>query len=171
MKRIKLDEAEMRTVSLVYRGRVLEKTAIMEKVIEYFCLKFLCKPHRERDAILFLFGDNRMSLEQKKQVFIGISTAHFKSWLDEFAPTKKDRSLSGEISKLAEERNKFAHLIIDQTEDGKKLFEESRIVTFTRFKDDVLPFRFGNKEMDELDARFVKVVMYIQNGTKTLNMK
>lgn len=155
---------KMEQISIIYRGKIMQSVSYLEKMMDVFIGEFFCRPDRVNDMTMFVLGDNRMALENKRQVFRALSLRYYKTWFDSF--DNKGAGLNNCLIDIIEKRNVFAHLAMSIDEEARKDYDKTGSITFLRFKDDLKPFRFNDEDISELNELILSVSHFILEGAK-----
>ncbi|WDF55205.1 hypothetical protein [Mucilaginibacter sp. KACC 22063] len=155
---------QMIETSIRYRGSVLHDVAWLEKLIDNFIIyHFTTDELKIIEMQLLLFGDNRLNLENKRQIFDYIAIKHHADWYNSYAPIrikdyKKSVPMNNDIIWIIEERNKFAHLVLDTTDLGIKFEGE---IGFLRYKNATERYSYNEKAFRELMFTIKNVADYL----------
>jgi hypothetical protein len=160
--------------SAYYRGMILHQISDMEFIMNtvisfHYCGKNYDKSLEMQTVIL---GDERVTLSSKSQILFFILTTHHKDFYSSYKslrihdPKKKPYSLSSDLSWVIEERNVFAHRILDrdffitgeQNKDG--------YVRFVRFKNEITGIEYDDKKFDLLFNSIIHISTYLNELIK-----
>lgn len=156
---------ELQFKSAQFRGNILDSVSMLEMIMDVFIATFFCRnEQRIKDMQMFMIGDNRMSLESKRQVFYAIATRYYKNWYNSFSPDKK---LNKALIDIIEQRNIFAHCVLDIRSESVIKFKKTGVVSFLRFKDDVSPFYYTDETFLKLYEDILYIHYFIEEGIKS----
>lgn len=141
---------ELNQLSEKYRGEILNEISWLEKLIDTYIASHFTKGDEQLivEMQLLLFGDNRMTFENKKQVFQWIAENKDHDWYYSYRSMQdrefktKDFEMNADLDYVIQNRNIFAHCLLD---DSKKAQLDDDNLTFFRFKNDVKRFSFDDK--------------------------
>ncbi len=152
------DEGKFTNQSIECRGTVLHFMANLELLINLYIAKFFCGKDgtKMEEMILLILGDERMSLSSKAQVFHFIASHHDKKWYESYVSIrvhpdkKKSYSMNNDLVFVIEERNVFAHRVLD---NGKLISTSPipvRVLRFARLKNEIEPLDYTDKKYYEI---------------------
>ena len=119
--------------------------------------------------IHLIFGDDRVSLMNKSQIFHYIATNHDKKWYDSYLSTressslKKPHTLMQDISFIVEQRNIFAHRVIDLGEFVRDSPIPQDSLRFAKFKNGIKGEDYNPEQFLDLTFLIVSVTTFIAN--------
>lgn len=149
-----------------FRGEILHAMCVFEKKLDIFISKFFCSDEEKSvDMLLFMIGDNRMPLDNKRQVFHAICKKYYKDWYASFGG---EETLNKCMVHIIEQRNILAHCPMDQSDDAIKEFEKSSVLKFFRFKDSIKDFKYSQKSFLKLYFCIFSVTDFIDEGIDSL---
>jgi hypothetical protein len=150
----------MNNKSIEYRGRILHAICDLELLLNtyiaiYFCG---CETPLSEEMQNVVLGDDRISLSSKAQIFHFLATTHHNEWFKQYVsprppePKKKAYSMNSDLMYVIEQRNIFAHRVLDRdfyeeitnepTKDGD--------VRFLKFKNLIYPLDFNDASINDL---------------------
>jgi len=138
-------------LSIKYRGTVLHNMAYMETLMNYYIAEFFCgvDNHVKKDAMQnLILGDDRMSLKPKIDVFVYISKTHDLEWYKSFKGVFKELKL--ELIHIMEQRNIFAHRIIDNDLIYNDEPTPEGAIRFLSFKNSINKIDYTPERFEEL---------------------
>ncbi len=98
---------------------------------------------------VLILGDERCTLGNKAQIFQQIATKYDEAWYNSYQSTRLKSSMSKDIFYIIEQRNIFAHRIIDSN-----VFTDSKLkegsVRFIKFKNDIEPIDYTEAEFNNI---------------------
>ena len=160
-------------VSKQYRGEVLHAMSYLEMLINMFISSYFCSGDikKAEQMILYILGDDRTNLGAKTQMIQQIGINHLKSWWDSYkSPRKPDKGkspykMSSDFQFVVEERNVFAHRIVDEIDLVNNYVFNTKPITFLRFKNDIQGIEYTSQSFDlliktiySLGAHMIKVI-------------
>jgi hypothetical protein len=164
---------EMLEVAAKYRGNVLNEVIYLERIIDRYITRHFVgdDPAKEFDLHVAVLGNNRMTLDAKKQVFEYIAAKYDPIFLTKYKSSRivnpdqknnkkecKHHNLQSDIAYIITQRNILAHFILDDREEARKRHIDE--VTFVRFRDEEKPFDFDIHSYNQLMFVIMDVSMY-----------
>jgi hypothetical protein len=149
------------------RGVVLHQMSHLEKAIDNYIIYHLTDRNDEfkvSQMQLLIFGDNRITLESKRQIFTNIAENHDSKWYKSYQPIRKIQAKKGTILMnkdlvyVIEQRNVFAHCVPATTQ---KAYDNLNEVGFLKFKDKPEHIFYSNEKFIELETTIVALSRYI----------
>lgn len=111
------------------RGKMIDQTIYLEMHINEYLANHFCDTDEKRVEIMdLLFGTNRITFDAKRQMLIILIKNNIKDFDSKFP------LLNSELKKIMEERNVFAHYLLNSTIDGLTRYNERQIMSFIKFK-------------------------------------
>jgi len=131
----------IKNLAISYRGNVLEKMSFLEKVVDNYIIYHFTNKDEDKtiEMQLLIFGDNRVTFENKKQIFHSLASAHDLQWyrsyksLRNLKANKGSIPMNSDLTHCIEQRNIFAHCIVDTSVAGINRIKPTE-VGFVRFK-------------------------------------
>jgi hypothetical protein len=116
------------------RGSVIQNCVMVEKIMDEFISGYFCKENLKEDLMTFLLCTERITFRGKSDIFKLIIEK--KENAARFAEFKKENpSIHNEITEyILEERNIFAHYLLDTAEGYIDRYEKHGIIRFIKFK-------------------------------------
>lgn len=145
--------------SYYYRGQIIGDLIYLERLIDEFISRHLCETgEKQKEIFELILANEKMGFSNKIQVLEFIIKTHKKEFLT------SNQNIFADLKKLNDERNIVAHYLLDTSENGRKVFQESKSIGFVKFRnstktlwrsnDDYLKFkgllRKYNKQLSEL---------------------
>lgn len=157
--------------AIKYRGEILERMSWLEKFIDIYITNYLTKKdnYKAQEMQLLIFGDNRISLESKRQIFQRIAEANDLLWFKAYKSVRKIESkkdsiiMNKDLVYVIEQRNVFAHCIADTTDKGTSNLDA---IGFVKFKDKGETIWYDNYKFQELANVIVYLTNYIHERNK-----
>jgi len=155
-----MTDREAIELSAYYRGKVLHIISDLEFIINT-CISFHYCGKKNHDKAfemqLAILGDDRISLNNKAQILHFILTKYHSDWLKTYVslrpkePKKQPYTLNSDLVWVIEQRNVFAHRILDRDMffSKEKTLKEG-VIRFARFKNEITPVEYGTEEFDLL---------------------
>lgn len=122
-----------------FRGRFLNSVAVIERHLALFLTRYVCKTDPFVQELFFRQIAAKLTLENKRAVFLKIVEAHYPEFWNENKNTLED------LKKIMEFRNKLAHSIVDVSDDALRRpaekgigfieWEQGKPITDSEFQD------------------------------------
>ena|ERR1700744_485748 len=130
-----------------FRGTVLNEMANLELYINLYIASYFCPNDYDKihEMQLLILGDSRTTLGGKIEVFHNIAKIHDKQWLDAY---KGDKTLVKDLTYVMEQRNIFAHRIIDL--DSFTTERPEKTVRFLTFKNSLDKVDYDERKFENL---------------------
>jgi hypothetical protein len=124
-------------VSAMYRGKYIQAVSRLEMILENAIAGYFCRGdfNREREFMFCVLATDKMSLNEKHEVFCFIAERHcpdvFKKHYKPFDKKEKrgrpnEIAFSNRVSRIFSTRNKFAHRhsfpLAEKPEDYEKIY-------------------------------------------------
>jgi hypothetical protein len=136
-----------------FRGQVLNEMATLELYINLYIASHFCGNdyNKIHEMQLLILGDNRSTLGGKIEILHNIAKIYDKKWMDKY---KGDRTFIKDLNYTMEQRNVFAHRVIDLNSFYNNI--PNGTVRFLKFK--------NNLDFEDYDEdRFNKLMALIYN--------
>jgi hypothetical protein len=141
--------------------------ANLELLINLYIAKFFCGVNKIKveEMILLILGDERMSLSSKAQVFYFIASNHDQKWYQSYVSIrkhpdkKKVYSMNNDLTFVIEERNIFAHRVLDDGNLVDNVPFPKNELRFVRLKNEMEPLDYTDKKYNEI----VNVILHLQH--------
>jgi len=124
----------MRVKSANWRGVYIDSFAFLEKLIDEYLSRYFCgKDEKLKKDLMELVLCEKLTFENKRAVFSYVLKNKNIEIVTTYSKLLKDIEIANN------NRNVFAHYMLDTSEYGEKMFEESKLV-FVKFsyKDNVV---------------------------------
>jgi len=151
-----------------YRGEVINETIWIEKSVDVYIAKYFCKNEAiGKEMHLMILGDNRMTFENKKQVFDFLAKKHEMDWYQSYNSIrdnsrKKNRvPLAGDLDYIIGERNVLAHCMLDVSKEALELGDGT--IRFRRFKNDYQAFDFNEEKLNLIHKILYDIGTFFKN--------
>jgi len=143
-----------------YRGLIIHATITMEKAMDTYISNYFCSDKTKTQEMHYLFlGDNRINLENKRQIFIWLAKNHDQDLLKKYVSIRgemnKNNSLDKDMIFVIEQRNIFAHLLVDVYKS------EDDILHFVKFKNSRKTFGFTDIDFLQLQQVITDISVLI----------
>lgn len=107
--------------SISMRGNLLHQISILELGINVYMGDYFCGKDQDKnvDIQMLIFGDDRMNLGAKQQVFFAIASTKDIGWYNSYKslrippPKKKAYTMNADLVWVIEQRNIFAHRVLN----------------------------------------------------------
>ncbi|NOW97959.1 hypothetical protein [Mucilaginibacter sp. SG564] len=156
---------EMYALAAKYRGNIINEMTWMEKFVDsYITNYFTSDETKVVDMHLLFLGDNRISFDAKRQIFIHLAMKYDLLWYNEYKSfrvhpePKKFYSMNNDLDYLTQQRNILAHRIVDTTEDGRL---DNEKISFLSFKNEAKTIPFS-------EETYIEMMFTIRDLTKYL---
>ncbi|MBG9377929.1 hypothetical protein I5907_16935 [Panacibacter sp. DH6] len=154
--------------TLKYRGVVIHQMSHLEKALDTYIAHYLTDNNEVKisEMQLLIFGDNRMTMESKRQIFHYIAQHHDNWWYKNYKPVREVESKKGsvlmnkDLTWVIEQRNVFAHCIPDTRYEA---YLETDSVGFLKFKDKEERIQFTQDEFNILELTILNLVNYFMH--------
>jgi hypothetical protein len=157
--------------SIWYRGVVLHEICMMEVALNNFISNHFCmNSNKAFEMNYVILGDDRISINSKAQIFKHISDTHYQPWVRQYVSLRPKQhkkpafTLSADLFYVIEQRNIFAHRVLDgdsvriTNPDFKRKEEDIR---FIKMKNDIEPIDFNDVQITELTKLISHIRKYI----------
>ncbi|MDY0906559.1 hypothetical protein [Pedobacter sp. CFBP9032] len=153
-----------------FRGEFLNRMSWMEKSLDTYIAKHFSGDdvQKEKDIHLLFLGDNRVTMENKKQIFHFLAEKYDNEWYEFYnseifdnASKSKSIDLNKDITELIKIRNVLAHRIVETNpvEDKREGY-----VGFSTYK--------NTKEVTYIsDEQFIKMVNAMYSITSYIDKR
>jgi hypothetical protein len=163
-KEIKLEiltSVEYTTLVSQVRGKIIHNCTILEKIMDDAIARHFCSNEEKRhDMFIFILATERITWMNKHQV-LGLI---FNRQSAINAPNKYSRFIEnnpdfvGDIQKIIENRNIFAHYLLDTSDQYLNRFQMDGFIRFLKFKvtdktPDVSDYKWTVAELEEIADR------------------
>lgn len=155
-----------------WRGLILHQMSYLEKALDNYIIFHLTDKKDEfkvSQMQLLIFGDNRISLESKRQVFHEIARNHDIKWYKSYntirkIEVKKDSiAMNRDLVYCIEQRNIFAHCVADTTDET---LQSENQYGFLKFKDTSTRISITETEVRELELTIVALSKHIADRNR-----
>ena len=154
--------------SITCRGTILHHICLLELCLNVYIAYHFCGKNRKKieEMILLMLGDERMTLSAKAQVFYGIGTTHNKQWYESYKSfrvhpdKKKTYSMNNDLVYSIEERNVFAHRILDKGDLIDNVPLPKGIIRFARLKNDYETLDYDERKYHELERTILNLTAH-----------
>jgi hypothetical protein len=168
--------SEMYKIAAKYRGEVLNEVAWMEKFLDEYIAKYFTSGNQKllSEMHLLFLGDNRVTLENKRQIFYYIADNNDKTWYDEYesARTLSDKkgkpekpTLNKDLVWIIEARNVLAHRIVDTTEEG---IHDNDKISFLAYKNEMTKYPMSSSDFGELMFTIKRITAFLHQRTSKM---
>lgn len=156
-------------LTIKYRGIIIHQMSHLEKALDTYIATYLTGGDQTKigEMQLLIFGDNRITLESKRQIFQYIAEHHDNHWYNSYKPVrtsiaskKKSNPFNKDLVWVIEQRNIFAHCIPD-TSNEAYLKQDS--VGFIKFIDKAEVFHFTYENFMELENTILALTRYFMH--------
>lgn len=161
--------------SILWRGQLLHQVSLLEMGINMYLAYYFCGENEEKFIKIqtLIFGDERMNLSAKQQVFFAIASANDTEWYESYIPIrpkqekKKAYTMNTDMVWAIEQRNIFAHRMLDV--DAFITFKEREegTVRFIRMKNEIEPIDYKQSDFDLLMETIFNLAKHIHKRTST----
>jgi hypothetical protein len=171
------DLKNMMATASKYRGDILNEVSLLEYAIDrYICDYFVGDSlQKNEDMKVAILGNNRMTLDGKKQVFEYLANKYDSSWTKNYKSIRsvkntnskkppKRHTLNSDLQFIISERNVIAHYIIDSSKDVLEQSED--VINFVRFKDEIKMFTYNKEKVDLICNLTANISLYILQRIK-----
>ncbi|MDB5157705.1 MAG: hypothetical protein JWR50_2412 [Mucilaginibacter sp.] len=159
--------------SILWRGQLLHQISILELGVNIYLANYFCGSNDDKmiDMQNFILGDDRMSLSAKQQVFFGIASTRDAEWYNSYKtirpsqPKKKDYTMNTDMVWVIEQRNIFAHRMLDLDSFRSFNKREEGVVRFIRMKNELTPIDYPESDFELLMKTVFHIAEHIQKRT------
>jgi hypothetical protein len=164
------DYIELVEKSIRYRGQILHLTTVLEAIINTYIVRHFCggEESLEKDMQLLFLGDERVTLSNKSQIFLFLAENYNKTWYDSFVSSRipphkaKPYKMSSDLKLIIEERNIFAHRILDHSDNLDYIKpKEEPVVRFVKLKNDIEPLDYTETDFIALSTMIANLTSFI----------
>jgi hypothetical protein len=155
--------------SILWRGQILHQISILELGINIYLANYFCGTDQEKtiDIQTLILGDERMNLGAKQQVFFAIASTKDAVWYNSYKslrpaqPKKKNYTMNTDLVWAIEQRNVFAHRMLDA--DSIRAFKkrENGAVRFIRMKNEIEPIDYSESDFKLLLGTILHLAKHI----------
>lgn len=156
--------------SIYYRGQILHLMTVLEAMINTYIVNHFCPSDESlrKDMQLLFLGDERITLNNKAQIFLFLVNSYNKSWGDSFISNrmpekgKKSYKLSSDLMYLIEQRNIFAHRILDHS-DNLNYIQDKRdnSIRLVALKNEIKPLDYTEDDFLTLSKMIADMTSFI----------
>jgi hypothetical protein len=125
------------------RGELISSVVLLEKWIDLYISHHFCSGKKVWELMELIVATNRITFENKLQVFKVLLERHDKSFLDE------NKSIIKDVIKIIEVRNVFAHYIMFSGKSAIEKYTTASVMTFVKFKNDTTYEEYSIKEVNK----------------------
>jgi hypothetical protein len=147
----------MMEVSFNWRGLIIGDTITLERNMDTFISEHFCKTKTlAKELEDTLLSTKLVTYDSKKQVFCFIMKKHHPDWCKKFPDINK------ELQTIGEQRNIFAHYMLDTRPIGVKEFASNKKLGFVEIKNDVKPVYYTQEQLvgkHALIKKYIKALM------------
>ena len=158
--------------SIKFRGIILHEICMMEVALNNFISNHFCLNNQKRafEMNYVILGDDRMNIGAKSQIFKYIAETHYPDWFkayESLRPTphkKQPYSLSTDMVYCIEQRNIFAHRVLDGDTvrfKNPNFIRKDEDVRFIKMKNEIEPLDYNETHITELAKLISHVRKYI----------
>lgn len=149
------------STAIKVRGKIINETIYLERLIDEFLGRFFCSDPT-RQAVLFdaLLGTERITFENKRQIFQFVCERHYVQI------KKENKDLFKDISTIIEHRNVLAHNLLNTTIDGYNKFISNKSISVIKFKNTYTVLEYSPRFVEELLELIAKCTFIIQEYLK-----
>lgn len=167
-----MNDAEAVEKSIQYRGKILHAISDLEFLLNTFIALHYCGNDDEKayEMQKVILGDDRINLYAKVQIFHFISIKHYNNWVIKYASirltqSKKNNNLYNDIVYCIEQRNIFAHRILDRDMlvDQNTYPLKKGYIRFAKFKNEITQIDYNDEAVNELYNLIAYVVRYLND--------
>lgn len=124
------------------RGFFITDTIAIERLIDDYIARYFCKTRKVQKELLELFlSTERIPFDMKRQAFKILT----KKKHPDFEKTYKD--FFPFLANIMEQRNIFAHYLLDMTKEGLKRYPDE--IGFIKYKNETTTIWYNNKQLLE----------------------
>jgi hypothetical protein len=158
---------EIAHATIKWRGIILHQMSHLEKAIDNYIIFHLTDKKDEfkvGQMQLLVFGDSRITLENKRQIFHEIAKVHDNKWYLKYTPIRKMQikgdtiPLNKDLLYCIQSRNVLAHCVADTTDEA---LTDTEKIGFLKFKNTSEKVTFTEKELGELELTIINLYKYI----------
>jgi len=162
------EENKLIDQSIICRGTILHHITLLESLLNAYIAFHFCGKNKEKieEMVLMILGDERMTLNSKAQVFYALATTHDKQWYESYKSfrvhpdKKKTYSMNNDLVYSIEERNVFAHRVLDKGDLIDNLPLPKGILRFARLKNDYEALDYDEKKYHDLERTILNVCFH-----------
>ena len=145
--------------SILYRGTYLDRLAPLELALNMYLAYHFCGTNYPKviDMQMLIFGDERMSISNKIQVFYYVGTHYDKKWFDKYNGTFGN--MNKDLNVIIENRNVFAHRLLEIDRDAIKA-KSIENIKYWRFKNDLDIHEYTDEKFNTLLKTIDKLLVY-----------
>jgi hypothetical protein len=136
--------------SIKYRGTILELMSVLEAWLGVYLAQYFCGNNKDkvRNIQLLLFGDERITLSNKAQVFHFIATEYDKIWYDNYISNRPKQAkklaytMNQDLVYIIEQRNIFAHRLMAHKNLDHISTKPENVLRLARVKNEFAPLDY-----------------------------
>ena len=159
---------ELRRKIIFYRGKIINDTILLERIIDTFIAIYFTKDEPEfkdgkslfTEMIELILSNERMSLGSKIEVFCYIVKKHYPQFLLDNPTLNKD------LAFIIQQRNILAHYMFDTSDDY--IAEQNSKFGFIKQKNKTETIEFDKARMKDVDDKIHQYLLAINNLTQTV---
>ena len=147
---MRMTEQEINHNAMFARGIVLNAMAPLERAIDFYLARHFCETfEKEVDLILLFFGNDRISFENKRQVFQHVIDR------DKHPIFIDHPKIAKQIETIMKTRNVLAHYSLDTRDEAKNL--PKGVIQFRKLKNVEEAIPFSKKEAEDMHQDIVRL--------------
>lgn len=132
---------QIQVQSYYYRGQIIGDLIYLERLIDEFISRHFCETREKQKEIFeLILANERMGFSNKIQVFEFVIRTHKNEFMT------LNPNIFSDLKKLNDERNIVAHYFLDTSENGRKVFLESKSIGFVKFRNSTETLWRSNNE-------------------------
>jgi hypothetical protein len=138
--------------AIIYRGTVLQEMALMELMLNQYLAEYFCGKDQEKISSMhiLILGDERITLSNKIQIFNALTTSHDIIWVNTYISKrkgdgKKIYNLNQDLNYVVEQRNIFAHRILDGGGLDTIHPKHPNTIRFMKMKNEITPLDYSQQ--------------------------
>ncbi|MBL4677587.1 MAG: hypothetical protein JKY70_15500 [Mucilaginibacter sp.] len=142
--------------AILYRGTILQEMALLEQLLNMYIVKYFCGDDKQKtsDMMLLIMGDERFTLGNKGQIF-KIIAERDKGWYNSYVSKrqpegKKNNTLSQDLNFVIEERNIFAHRLLDGGSINHIIPLPEGTIRFLKMKNKLSPLDYSYQRFNSI---------------------
>lgn len=160
-KREKMTESKayskIATRAIKWRGIIINETIYLERLIDEYLCRYFCPDEKKRtDLLQLLMATERITLFNK------IGLLKYLMERDNKPFCAKNKGIFTDLQTIAEERNLFAHNLLDTSLNGYKAYKKGKIIII-KFKNDVKPIEYDIYKIEKTVKQILKYVDVMQD--------
>ena len=138
------------------RGQVISRVSTVEMLMNIFLVRYFCEQKdKERDLLETVFATNKITYDSKRDIICALLKK------DRFSKFAHKKQLNDDLQTIGEDRNVFAHYIINNTDDGLGLFRKG-LISFIKFKNYSQPKNYTEDDLKVLEEKLNRAPVTLQ---------